>query len=71
MLNAVRSGRAAPLKDILALVKARYDGDVVRVKLESRGASMVYNIRILGSDNQLMDVLVDARTRKFVSGGFY
>lgn len=71
VLKAVTSGRAAPLKDILAMVKSKYDGDIVRVKLDRSGKAMVYNIRILGKDNKLVDVQVDARTRTFLPAGVY
>jgi uncharacterized membrane protein len=71
ILNAVRSGAVAPLKDILAVVKQTYAGDVVRVKLTTDGQKPIYDIRILGADNQLRDVLVDAKTQKILSQGIY
>lgn len=70
-LKAVRSGNAAPLKEILVAVKRRFDGDVVRVKLAHQGQRLVYNIRILGADNQLRDIVVDAKAGQILSTGAY
>src|SRR5438105_10556872 len=36
-LQAVQSGAAAPLRDILSVVKRNFDGQVVRVKLVKQG----------------------------------
>jgi hypothetical protein len=64
---AVRRGDAEPLRKILSVVRKRYDGKVVRITLGGRGSGLYYRIRILGSDNRLIEVKVNARTASILS----
>ena len=67
--NAVRSGEAAPLKDILAVVRQKYRGQVVRVSLKGSGNRLFYTIRLLDNANRLIDIRVNAKSRRIVSAG--
>ena len=67
--EAVRSGDAASLKDILAVVRQKYRGQVVRVRLESSGDGLFYNIRFLDSGNRLFDITVNAKSRLILAAG--
>ena len=67
--EAVRSGEASSLKDILAVVRQKYRGQVVRVKLSGSGNRLVYNIRLLDSANRLIDIRVNAKSRRIIGAG--
>jgi uncharacterized membrane protein YkoI len=65
--EAVKKGEAAPLKDILAVVRRSYTGEVVRIRLSGSGGKLVYSIRLLDSHNKLIEVRVNARSRQIIS----
>lgn len=62
--EAVRSGEAVPLKLILAEVRRKYPGQVVRVRLTGSGTGLSYSIRILDVSDRLIEVKVNARTKQ-------
>ncbi len=64
--DAVRSGEAASLRDILKLIRRRYNGEIVDVKLR-RGANLTYRIRMLGNDGKLWSITVDAKSRRILT----
>ena len=64
--DAVRSGDAASLKDILAEVRKKYQGKVVRVQVSGAGNQLVYRIRLLDAENRVVVVQVDARSRRII-----
>lgn len=65
-LNAVRNNRAATLKEILAIVRRKYKGEIVRVSLRGNGPNLTYRIKLLDEDNRLIEVLVNAVSRRIV-----
>jgi hypothetical protein len=65
-LKAVKNDRAATLKEILAIVRKKYDGEIVRVSLRGSGANLTYRIKLLDEDNRLIEVLVNAVSRRIV-----
>lgn len=65
-LKAVRNNRAATLKEILAIVRRKYSGEIVRVSLRGNGANLTYRIKLLDEDNRLIEVLVNAVSRRIV-----
>lgn len=67
--EAVRSGDAASLKDILAVVRQKYRGQVIRVRLAGSGNRLFYNIRLLDSGNRLLDIRINAKSRRILSAG--
>lgn len=67
--DAVSRGDAAPLRDILAAVRRKYRGDIVRIRLSGSGSRMVYRIRVIDDDNRLIEVRVNAKTGKIVGAG--
>lgn len=67
--DAVNRGDAAPLRDILAAVRRKYRGDIVRIRLSGSGSRMVYRIRVIDDDNRLIEVRVNAKTGKIVGAG--
>jgi hypothetical protein len=62
--DAVRNDNAASLKEILAVVKSKYDGDVVKVSLRGNGAGLTYRIKMLGRNSRLFEVQINAVSRK-------
>jgi len=65
-LDAVRNDHAASLKEILAIVRKKYDGEIVHVSLRGSGANLTYGIKLLDEDNRLIEVLVNAVSRRIV-----
>lgn len=65
-LKAVKDNRAATLKEILAIVRRKYDGEIVRVSLRGSGPNLMYRIKLLDEDNRLIEVLVHAVSRRIV-----
>ncbi|WP_421692861.1 PepSY domain-containing protein [Aestuariivirga sp.] len=64
--SAVAQGRAEPLSKILAVVRSRYTGKVVGIRLEDGPNTLHYCIRILSPDAGLFDVHVDAGTARII-----
>ena len=67
--NAVRDGNAASLKEILAVVRQKFKGQVVRVRVAGAGTRIVYNIRLLDEQNRLINIRVNANSRRIISAG--
>lgn len=64
---AVRGGEAAPLRDILAVVRESYRGKIVNIRLTGSGSRLAYRIRLLDNANRLIELRVNAKTRKITS----
>ena len=64
---AVRGGEAAPLRDILAVVRGSYRGKIVNIRLTGSGSRLAYRIRLLDNANRLIELRVNAKTRKITS----
>lgn len=64
---AVKSGEAAPLKDILSVVRQNYPGQVVSIKLGGAANRLVYLIRVIDTSNRLIEIHVNAKSRKIIS----
>ncbi len=65
-LKAVKNDRAATLREILAIVRKKYDGEIVRVSLRGSGANLTYRIKLLDEGNRLIEVVVNAVSRRIV-----
>ena len=65
-LKAVKNNRAATLKEILAIVRKKYGGEIVRVSLSGSGTNLIYRIKLLDEGNRLIEVLVNAVSRRIV-----
>ena len=65
-LEAVKNDRAATLKEILAIVRKKYDGEIVHVSLRGSGANLTYRIKLLDEGNRLIEVVVNAVSRRIV-----
>ncbi len=64
--DAVKKGEAVPLKEILAVVRKSYKGEVVNIKFSGTGSKRVYSIRLLDANNRLIDVRVSAKSRLII-----
>lgn len=60
--QARERGEILPLERILALVRARVGGDVVKVELDRDDGIWVYELKVIDGRNRLLEVEVDART---------
>jgi len=61
--DAVAKGEALPLSQILAILSSTQDGEVVEVELErSKSGRLFYEIKVLGANGRVRELLVDAKT---------
>ena len=67
VIDARRSGRLRPIRELNAALRARgfelLDADVYETE-----SGWVYDIRVLGPAGRVRDVLVDGRTLRLISG---
>ena len=56
----VERGEVRPLSDILAVVRKRVPGDVVKVEAERRDGRWLYEIRVVDDKGRVFEVHVDA-----------
>lgn len=58
--EAVQSGHARPLKDILRGLKGQMDGRVLDAEMGNSGGRSIYLIKVLGRDGRVRILAVDA-----------
>jgi hypothetical protein len=56
----VERGEVRPLSDILAVVRKRLPGDVVKIEVERRDGRWLYEIRVVDDKGRVFEVHVDA-----------
>jgi len=61
------AGKILALESILKNVRDRFPGKILEVKLEREEHEIVYEIEVLGDDNVVREVNIDARTGKVLS----
>jgi len=66
--TAVREGRATPLRELLKVVRRKYPGEVVDVRLQRRDGNLLYQVKVLDRHGRMINVRIDARTRLIVQG---
>jgi uncharacterized membrane protein YkoI len=62
--RALEEGRALPLAEILAKVKAEHPGKVLEVELETEDGRLVYDLKILTESGRVQELEVDAASGK-------
>lgn len=67
--EAVQSGQALPLADVLQRLAREQPGQVLEVELERHGERWVYEVTLLQAGGQVRKLLVDARTARVLRGG--
>jgi uncharacterized membrane protein YkoI len=67
--SAVESGAILPLEVILAKLRQRLPGEVVKVKLEREGGAWIYEFRLVDSRGHLREISVDAATGALKDAG--
>lgn len=58
----VERGAAKPLSEILAVVRQRLPGEIVKVRAEHDGGRWMYELRILDEKGRVFEVHVSAQT---------
>lgn len=58
--RALERGEVLPLERILAVVRARVPGEVVRIELERDDGKWIYEVRVLDAAGRRVEVHVDA-----------
>jgi len=62
----VASGRILPLPQILERLQADYRGEVLEVELEREDGAIVYEIKMIGAEGQIVEFEVDATTGRII-----
>jgi uncharacterized membrane protein YkoI len=60
--EAVERGAIRPLEEILAKLRERFPGEIVKIKLEREHGLWVYEFRLLDPQGRLREIAVDAAT---------
>jgi uncharacterized membrane protein YkoI len=66
-LFAQAAGEARPLREILAVLRGSYPGEVLDARLFENNGAVYYEIKILGPDNRVVELIVTADTGQVVS----
>jgi uncharacterized membrane protein YkoI len=66
-LSADSTGDVRPLKQILGAVRGSFPGEVLDANLFESNGGWFYVIKILGPDNRVVEIVVDAQTAQVVS----
>ena len=66
--DAVRSGRARPLSEIIANVQRYCPGRFLDAQLRERRGGLFYHVRILSNAGRRVTIVVDAGTGAIVAG---
>jgi len=61
-LDAFKSGQIKPLSEVLAVVRAKVPGEVVKVELEREDGIWVYEIKVLTPSGRRREVEINAHT---------
>jgi uncharacterized membrane protein YkoI len=64
--RALAEGRAKPLTEILPGVESALGGQAIEIELEHCSGRIIYEIKVLRPDGQLIEAKVDAMTGKIV-----
>jgi uncharacterized membrane protein YkoI len=66
---AVESGAILPLETILARLKGRLPGEIVKVKLERHREAWTYEFRVIDPQGHWREIVVDAATGGVIGSG--
>jgi len=61
------AGEILPLEAILKNVREKFPGNILEVKLESEDNEIAYEVEVLGDDNVVREIYINARTGKILS----
>ncbi len=65
--GALQRGEVLPIGSLLSLASQYLPGDVVELRLEPRrSGDLFYRIKVLTPSGQIRDLVLDARTGKFI-----
>ena len=60
--DAVRAGRSLPLGTIVGQVERRYPGRLLDADLQDRGGRLVYRLRWMTPEGNVLNMIVDAQS---------
>lgn len=64
--RALERGEIRPLEEILAVVRARTPGEVVKVELERDDGTWIYELKLLTPSGRRREIKVDAATARIL-----
>jgi uncharacterized membrane protein YkoI len=65
--SAQASGEVQPLKQILGALRGSFPGEVLDASLFENNGAWFYQIKILGPDSRVVEIIVDAQSAQVVS----
>lgn len=67
--NAVKSGDALPLAEVLASVRRAYKGEIVHIGVAVVRGRYRYLIRMIDEESRLIEIVVDAKSKRVLRAG--
>ena len=64
--SAVKRGEAESLRTILSVVRERFRGDIIRIRLTGKGSGLQYRIRMITPESKLVEIRVNAKTAEIL-----
>lgn len=68
--DAVKKGKAAPLREVLKLVRSQYPGRVIKVDVSEKSSNLIYSIKLIDDHNRRMQIRVNANQRRIIGAKF-
>lgn len=65
--RAVQSGQVLPLRTILDKATAQFPGDLIEAELEDEHGQIVYEIKLISPEGNVIKLLYDARDGRLLS----
>ncbi|MBC7952524.1 MAG: PepSY domain-containing protein [Rhodospirillaceae bacterium] len=65
--RAVQSGQVLPLKTILDKAMAEFPGDLIEAELEDEHGALVYEIKLISPEGNVIKLLYDAKDGHLLS----
>jgi len=63
----LEQGKILSLSEIMKQANLHFSGKVLEVELEEKKGEIVYEVEFLGEDGAVMEMLIDARSGRFIS----
>ena len=65
--KALQAGQVLPLKTILDKATERFPGDLIEAELEEEHGRMVYELKLISPEGNVMKLIFDARDGSLIS----
>ncbi|MGB8818035.1 MAG: hypothetical protein WCC66_08975 [Rhizobiaceae bacterium] len=63
--DAVQSGKVIPLSNAISLLRKKYSGRIIQVRLTEKGSRIDYRFKVVDGNGKVVSVSMDAQTGHF------